>query len=72
MIDAAVRFVAQAPSRLNLVPLEDALGSLNQPNMPGTIDEHPNWRFRQRTEVSKLLRGRRVRQRLASVADARP
>jgi len=29
-----------------LVPLEDALGLHEQVNIPGTIDEHPNWRRR--------------------------
>jgi 4-alpha-glucanotransferase len=29
-----------------LAPLEDLLGLAEQPNLPGTIDEHPNWRRR--------------------------
>jgi 4-alpha-glucanotransferase len=29
-----------------LAPLEDLLGMTEQPNLPGTIDEHPNWRRR--------------------------
>src|SRR5262249_8961576 len=45
-IDGAVGFVARTPAPLALVPLEDALGTAEQPNMPGTIDEHPNWRRR--------------------------
>jgi 4-alpha-glucanotransferase len=45
-VDAAVRFIADAPSQLVLLPLEDALGGDQQPNLPGTIDEYPNWRRR--------------------------
>ena len=45
-VDAALEFVAQTPSQLALIPLEDALALEEQPNLPGTIDEHPNWRRR--------------------------
>jgi 4-alpha-glucanotransferase len=43
---AAIRFVARSPAPLVLLPLEDALGLTEQPNLPGTVDEHPNWRRR--------------------------
>ena len=26
--------------------MEDALGTVEQVNLPGTVDEHPNWRRR--------------------------
>jgi len=29
-----------------LAPVEDLLGLADQPNLPGTIDQHPNWRRR--------------------------
>jgi (1->4)-alpha-D-glucan 1-alpha-D-glucosylmutase len=45
-VDAAVRFVAATPSHLAMLPLEDALGLEEQPNLPTTVDEHPNWRRR--------------------------
>jgi 4-alpha-glucanotransferase len=41
---AAHRFLARAPSALMMLQLEDALGELEQANLPGTVDEHPNWR----------------------------
>ncbi|MFD4836670.1 4-alpha-glucanotransferase [Achromobacter sp. NPDC058515] len=41
-----LRFVASAPCPLLLVPMEDVAGVLDQPNLPGTIDTHPNWRQR--------------------------
>ncbi|NMP16301.1 4-alpha-glucanotransferase [Thalassotalea sp. Y01] len=43
---AAQAFLAKAPSRVLLVPLEDSLGLHEQVNIPGTVDEHPNWRRR--------------------------
>jgi 4-alpha-glucanotransferase len=35
--------MAKAPSHIQLIPLEDALEIVEQVNIPGTIDEHPNW-----------------------------
>jgi 4-alpha-glucanotransferase len=29
-----------------LIPIEDFIGEVEQPNIPGTIDQHPNWRRR--------------------------
>ena len=34
-----------SPSRLVLAALGDAVGDLRQPNLPGTVDEYPNWRL---------------------------
>ncbi|HEX8168176.1 MAG TPA: malto-oligosyltrehalose synthase [Beijerinckiaceae bacterium] len=42
--EAVVRYLARTPSVLNAVQYEDVTGELNQPNLPGTGDEHPNWR----------------------------
>lgn len=41
-----LRFVARAPSPLALLPIEDALALEEQPNLPGTVEGHPNWRRR--------------------------
>ncbi|MDE2376491.1 4-alpha-glucanotransferase [Bradyrhizobium sp.] len=43
---SVLAFLARTPSRLLAVSLEDLLGVVDQPNIPGTIDEHPNWRQR--------------------------
>jgi 4-alpha-glucanotransferase len=34
-----------SPSRVLLASLPDAIADLRQPNMPGTVDEYPNWRL---------------------------
>jgi 4-alpha-glucanotransferase len=39
-------FIARTPSRLMAISLEDLLGMVEQPNIPGTVNEHPNWRQR--------------------------
>lgn len=38
------RFLASTPSRLKLISPYDVVGERRQPNLPGTIDEYPNWR----------------------------
>ena len=54
-VDAALGYVAKAPSPLMLAPLEDLLGLAEQPNLPGTIDEHPNWRRRLKPPARELF-----------------
>lgn len=39
-------YLARTPSRLLVLAMEDVLGILDQPNIPGTVQEHPNWRRR--------------------------
>ena len=39
-------FLARTRSRLLAVALDDLLGVVDQPNIPGTVNEHPNWRRR--------------------------
>ena len=39
-------FLARTKSRLLAISLEDLLGVIDQPNIPGTVNEHPNWRRR--------------------------
>ncbi len=41
--EAIHRFLARTPCALFSVQIEDLLGVREQPNIPGTVDEHPNW-----------------------------
>lgn len=43
---AYIKYLAQTPSPLILIPLEDALARKEQPNLPGTVDSRPNWQHR--------------------------
>jgi 4-alpha-glucanotransferase len=52
---SVTRFLADTPSRLLMVSLEDALGDIEQVNLPGTVDEHPNWRRRLSMPLEDLL-----------------
>jgi len=54
-LTAVLDFVAETPAPLLVVPLEDMLGLEDQPNLPGTIDTHPNWRRRMPRPVESLF-----------------
>jgi 4-alpha-glucanotransferase len=45
LILALHAFLAATPSRLVAVSPYDAIGEPQQPNLPGTVDEYPNWRI---------------------------
>jgi len=45
VIVAAHRAVASSPAVLATAALDDLTGAEHRPNVPGTIDEHPNWRL---------------------------
>ncbi len=51
---AVIAFLAKTQSRLLAISLEDLLGVVDQPNIPGTVNEHPNWRQRLPVELSGI------------------
>jgi (1->4)-alpha-D-glucan 1-alpha-D-glucosylmutase len=71
---AVQAFAARAPSAVMVVQMEDVLGVVEQANLPGTVDQHPNWqrklplaleawgkdaRFRRLTRTLAAIRGGR-------------
>jgi 4-alpha-glucanotransferase len=70
-LEAVLRFLAQAPAPLMILPLEDALGLVEAPNLPGTTDTHPNWRRRMPADVAHLLDDPACAQRLALLGHLR-
>ncbi|HYC66077.1 MAG TPA: 4-alpha-glucanotransferase [Reyranellaceae bacterium] len=68
VVDAALAFIAEAPDQLLIAPLEDILGLEDQPNLPGTIDEHPNWRRRSAVDADALLTQPAAQRRLRILA----
>ncbi len=67
VVDAALAFVASSPAPLMLAPLEDLLGVAEQPNLPGTIDQHPNWRRRFARPAAELPRDPAAARRAALI-----
>lgn len=70
-LDAILKLVASAPSALVMFPVEDLLGLAEQPNLPGTFDQHPNWRRRLALTVAQIVATPGVKERLAEVQSRR-
>ena len=70
VVDAVMRHLSNTPSAIALVSLEDLLGLEEQPNLPGTVTEHPNWRRRLDAPIGTLLEDKRVQHRCGAIAHA--
>ena len=64
--------IARAASRLVLSSPADASGQLQQPNLPGTVDEYPNWRIRLPMDLDEFFDDPRVRASIAPMQASRP
>jgi 4-alpha-glucanotransferase len=53
---SVAKYLAATPSRLLVISMEDALGVIEQVNVPGTVNEHPNWRRRLPVDLEDLQR----------------
>src|SRR3977135_1256936 len=51
---AVAGFLGRTKSRLLAISLEDLLNVVDQPNIPGTVNEHPNWRRRLPLAVDEI------------------
>jgi 4-alpha-glucanotransferase len=71
VVEAAMRHVGGAQCDLALVPIEDVLGLADQPNLPGTTDQHPNWRRRLAFDARSLFADPAVAARLRDLNGAR-
>lgn len=53
-VNAAISFIADSAAQMAIIPLEDLMAQEEQPNLPGTTVEHPNWRRRYATDPQTL------------------
>ena len=67
----ALHYVGLTPAPLAISPIEDVLGVVEQPNLPGTVGTHPNWRMRMAGPVESLLDAPEVGERLRAFAAGR-
>lgn len=75
-LNAIVSFVARTPCPLALFSLEDLLGVMDQPNMPGTVTgqgliSHPNWVQRLPESIETVFVDAAVAGRFEAVRQAR-
>lgn len=64
--------IASSPCRLAVLQIEDALGVVEQANIPGTTTEHPNWRRRLPVAVEDLAGNATFQAHTAAMREARP
>jgi len=72
LAEAVHAFVAAAPSRVMMLQAEDALGVVDQANMPGTTSQHPNWLRKLPETLEAMAASERVRCLAAALARVRP
>jgi 4-alpha-glucanotransferase len=76
VVRALHRFLARTPSRYVVAAPADAVGDLRQPNLPGTVEEYPNWRLPvadasgRPVPLEELLADPRVERLAADLAEA--
>lgn len=70
-VEASACFIGLTPAPLALLPMEDILGLVEQPNLPGIVDAHPNWRRRYPEDSATLLDNPESTRRLQCLAEAR-
>ncbi len=56
---AVYHYLALTPCKLLLVSLDDIIGALDQQNMPGTVDSHPNWVQKTSVCLEEMIKDRR-------------
>jgi 4-alpha-glucanotransferase len=59
--------LARSRSRLVLASPYDVVGETRQPNLPGTVDEYPNWRLPLPVPLEELVRDPRVKEVVAAL-----
>jgi len=65
-------YLARTKSCVVLANLEDVLGELSQTNLPGTVENHPNWNRKYAARVDEILCDERLKQLGAVLRSARP
>ncbi|MEW6584187.1 MAG: 4-alpha-glucanotransferase [Nitrospirota bacterium] len=67
---AVYHYLALTPCKMLSVSFDDVIGALDQQNLPGTIDAHPNWIRRTPMALEDAMKDKRFRD-LASVLKKR-
>ncbi|HYQ47972.1 MAG TPA: 4-alpha-glucanotransferase, partial [Thermodesulfovibrionales bacterium] len=59
LCSAIYRYLARTPCRMVLASLDDIIGTVDQQNLPGTVDLHPNWVQRTPLALEAIFRDER-------------
>jgi 4-alpha-glucanotransferase len=55
-----------------LANIEDGLEEISQTNLPGTVENHPNWRRKYASSIENLVDDERLRELGATLRSTRP
>jgi 4-alpha-glucanotransferase len=72
IVEAMHALLARTPCRMLLAAPADVIGEVRQPNLPGTVDEYPNWRIPLPVTLEELRTDPRVRRVVAALRDRPP
>ena len=72
LVVAMHALLARSRSRLVLISPYDVIGETRQPNLPGTVDQYPNWRLPLPESLEELRDDPRVRVVVDELRLARP
>ena len=67
IVVAMHELLARTPCRLVLASPYDVVGEVRQPNLPGTVDQYPNWRLPLPVPLEQLQRDPRVERVVAAL-----
>ena len=65
-------YLARTPSWVVLANVEDVIGERAQTNVPGTVDQHPNWSRKLRCTIGQMVRDARFSSLAAQLRSVRP
>jgi (1->4)-alpha-D-glucan 1-alpha-D-glucosylmutase len=54
LLRAIQRYLARTPSKLAMLQAEDLLGQTEQANLPGTVEQHPNWQRKLKLDIENV------------------
>lgn len=60
LCSAIHHFLARTPCKIQLIQFEDIIGEKDQINLPGTTDQHPNWRRKLNVGLEEISRDSRI------------
>ena len=71
LIEAVHRYVARSESALMMLQMEDVFGQVEQANVPGTVQQQPNWRRRLDLPLEQWEQYRPLRELAEAMAQER-
>lgn len=72
LMEAVHHYLARSPAWIVLANIEDIIGARAQANLPGTLDQHPNWSRKLDPTVQGLAQDSRFERFAAQSRVTRP